>query len=363
MNKTPNYTPHQKRLCSLKAFLRRQQLTVLFAVIVFLFMFSAMLIVFLGAFILYRLNIIDGSISAGIVVFLFALTSLLVGMALSIVFSRFPLAPLRELTEATDRIARGDYSARINLKSPAELKRLSDKFNHMAAEIGSVEMLRNDFINNFSHEFKTPIVSIQGFAELLELNDLTPEERAEYIHIIIDESSRLVSLASNILTLSKVEQQTILTGLTYFNVSEQIRRVIALLNKKWSAKNIMITFDCAEYDIMGNEELLKQVWINLTDNAIKFSPARETVNIEIRETKQHLVFSFTNKGEEIPSAAIPHIFDKFYQADTSHATQGNGLGLTIASKIVELHGGTLKVVDSCADRTTFEVTLPKQSKE
>lgn len=363
MNKTTDHTPHRQRLCSIKAFIRRQQLTVLFAVIVFLFMFSAMLIVFLGAFVLYRLGIIDGNRPAGIVLFLFALISLLVGVALSIMFSRFPLAPLRELMEATDRIAAGDYSARVSLKSPAELKRLSDKFNHMATEIGSVEMLRNDFINNFSHEFKTPIASIQGFAELLELDDLTQEERSEYIRIIIDESARLSSLASNILNLSKIEQQNILTGLTRFNVSEQIRRVIALLDKKWLAKDITVAFDCEEYYISGNEELLKQVWINLIDNAIKFSPAHETVEIGIRQTKQHLVFSLTNKGEEIPPCAVSHIFDKFYQADTSHATQGNGLGLAIAGKIVDLHSGSLEVAVSCADRTTFEVILPKQDRE
>lgn len=220
----------------LKKLFRRQQLTVMFAVIIFLFMFFAMLLVFLGAFALYRLGVLPTGRPAGVILFLFALISLLVGVALSVIFSRFPLAPLRELMEATDRIANGDYSARINLKSPAELKRLSDKFNHMAAEIGSVEMLRSDFINNFSHEFKTPISSIQGFAEMLELDDLTPEERAEYIHTIIEESSRLTALATNILNLSKIEQQTILADRTRFNVSEQIRQVIALLDKKWSEK-------------------------------------------------------------------------------------------------------------------------------
>ena len=158
----------------------RQQLSILFALVVFLFLFLSMLLVFLGAFLLYRFGLIQANRPVGIVLFLFALSSLMVAVALSVVFSRFPLTPLRELIDATDRIAGGDYSARINLKSPSELKRLSDKFNHMAAEIGSVEMLRNDFINNFSHEFKTPIASIQGFAEMLELEDLTPEERTEY---------------------------------------------------------------------------------------------------------------------------------------------------------------------------------------
>lgn len=157
--------------------------------------------------------------------------------------------------EAADRIAAGDYSARIGLKFPAELKRLSDKFNHMAAEIGSVEILRSDFINNFSHEFKTPIASIQGFAEMLESDDLTQDERAEYIRVIIEESARLTTLATNILNLSKIERQAILTGCTRFNISEQSRQAIALLDKKWTAKDITMDFDCSEFFYTGNEEL------------------------------------------------------------------------------------------------------------
>lgn len=339
---------------------QRQQLVVMFTMIIFLFMFFAMLLVFLGAFVLYRFGLLHTNRPVGIVLFLFALISLAVGIALAMVFSRFPLAPLRELMEATDRIADGDYTARINLKSPAELKRLSDKFNHMAQEIGSVEMLRSDFINNFSHEFKTPIASIQGFAEMLELDDLTQEERTEYIHTIIEEASRLTALATKILDLSKIEQQSILSDRTYFNVSEQIRLVIALLDKRWSGKGITIAFDCGEYFCTGNEELLKQVWINLIDNAIKFSPENEAIDIAIKDTGRYLTFSFTNKGEPIPLPALTHIFDKFYQADTSHATQGNGLGLAIAQKIVKLHGGAITVPCSDSGGTTFQVVLPKE---
>lgn len=282
-----------------KNFIRGQQLTVMFSAIIFLFMFFAMLLVFLGAFALYRFGYIDADRPVEIALVLFALISLLVGVALSVVFSRFPLAPLRELMEATDCIADGDYSARIDLKSPAELKRLSDKFNHMAEEIGSVEMLRSDFINNFSHEFKTPIASIQGFAEMLELECLTEEERLEYLRTIIEEASRLTALATNIL-------------------------------------------------------------INLIDNAIKFSPEGEEIDIVIRESEESLAVSFTNKGEPIPAPALAHIFDKFYQADISHATQGNGLGLAIAQKIARLHGGNITVPCSDTEGTVFEVVLPRK---
>lgn len=169
--------------------------------------------------------------------------------------------------------------------------------------------------------------------------------------------TRLTALATNILNLSKIEQQSILTDKTRFNVSEQIRRVIALLDKKWSDKDITIAFDCGEYFINGNEELLKQVWINLVDNAVKFSPEHETIDIAIKTVGEHLIFSFTNKGDPIPASALSHIFDKFYQTDTSHATQGNGLGLAIVQKIIKLHKGTVNASCSDTDGVTFEVTL------
>ena len=352
----------------LKRFSCKQQLTIMFAAMVFLFMFFAMLIVFLGAFLLYRLGLVHGNRSVGVILVLFAVISLLVGAALSMVFSRFPLAPLRDLMNAIDRIADGDYSARINLKAPAELKKLSEKFNHMAEEIGKIYSGGKVFVEGMdtcderllSHEFKTPISSIQGFAEMLKLDDLTQEEREEYIQTIIEEASRLTALASNILNLSKIEQQSILTERTRLNVSEQIRQVIALLDKRWSAKDITVAFDCGEHFVVGNKELLKQVWINLADNAIKFSPEHETVEISIRETPAALVISFANKGDEIPAAAQSHIFDKFYQADTSHATQGNGLGLAIVHKIIGLHGGTVKVRRSDLTGTIMDVTLPQK---
>lgn len=166
---------------------------------------------------------------------------------------------------------------------------------------------------------------------MLKLDDLTQEERAEYIQTIIEGSSRLTALASNILNLSKIEQQSILTERTWFNISEQIRRVIAFLDKKWSAKDITVAFDCGEHYIEGNEGLLKQVWIDLADNAVNSSPEHETVEISIRKT-----------------------------AETSHATQGNGLGSAIVSKIVQLHHGTIDVRRSAANETVFEVTLPRK---
>lgn len=343
----------------LNSFFHRHLLTVAFTIIIFLFMFFSMLLVFVGAYFLYRFGIISPDSPVTIVLLLFALISLFTVLVLSILCSRFPLAPIQSIADAVDRIADGDYSARIDLKVTADLREFSKKFNHMAEELGSVELLRNDFINNFSHEFKTPIASIQGFAEMLEYDDLTPEEQTEYIHIIIEESARLAELAANILNLSKIEQQSILTNQTFFNVSEQIRQVIALLDKKWSEKDISVSFDCEECYLSGNEELLKQAWINLIDNAIKFSPDHENIDINIKKTTQDIIFSYANKGDPIPPAMLPHIFDKFYQVDASRTTSGNGLGLAIVRKIIELHGGLITVSSAASVGTIFEITLPQ----
>lgn len=225
----------------------------------------------------------------------------------------------------------------------------------MAREIGSVEMLRSDFVNNFSHEFKTPIVSVRGFAKALKWDNLSEEERDEYLDIIISESERLADLSTNVLYLSKIEQQAILTDKHRFNLSEQMRLVIALLDKKLSGKDIQIYFDCGEFSLVSNEEMLRQVWINLIDNAIKFSPAHGVIEIQITQVNGKTSVSVSNQGEKIPPETAAHIFEKFYQGDASHTTKGNGLGLAIVKRIIQLHGGMVSLKQSEPDRIVFEV--------
>ena len=270
----------------------------------------------------------------------FAIISVLLGTLLSAFFMRKPLRPFGQLLDALSRISKGDYSVRLNLHGAPMIKELNNSFNHMANELDSVEMLRTDFVNNFSHEFKTPIVSIRGFAKILKYEDLTPEEKEEYLDIIISESDRLTTLANNVLSLSRIENQHILTDTKNVNISEQIRLSVALLAQKWEEKRIDIQFDADEVYLYGNEDMLKQIWLNLIDNAIKFSPEYGTVKIDVRLQTQGMTVSVANEGV-LQDEVLTHIFDKFYQGNTSHTDQGNGLGLTIAQKVTELHGGTL----------------------
>lgn len=286
----------------------------------------------------------------------------IVGFVVTLAVSRFPLSPINTLINKMNCLASGDFKARMQFGWPitkhSSFMELSDSFNKMATELENTEVLRSDFINNFSHEFKTPIVSIAGFTKLLKRGNLTDKQKREYLDVIEEESMRLSQMATNVLNLTKVENQTILTEVSSFNLSEQIRSCLLLLETKWSKKHIELEVEFGEYMITANEELLKQVWINLIDNAIKFSNDYGTLHIDIAERDDIINIAITNTGIAIPVEKQSKIFNKFYQADESHATEGNGTGLAIVSRVVDLHGGIVSV-ESKNSHTTFTVQLPK----
>ena len=286
--------------------------------------------------------------------------SLILGILFTFFLGRIPLHPIVKIIEAMNSLAEGDFSKRLHLKKPfskiSALADFTESFNTMAAELEHTEILRKDFINNFSHEFKTPIVSIAGFAKLLRRGSLSREEQAEYLEIIEKESLRLSTLAANTLTVSKLENQNTLGDVSTFNLSEQIRSCILLLENKWTVKNLDMDPDFDEFYFSGDEEMMSQVWLNLLDNAVKFSPECGRVHIFISRLEGFLSVSVSNAGE-IPADKLPYIFQKFYQADESHSVQGNGIGLAIVERIVHLHGGSVSVSSSDGE-TAFTVMLP-----
>ncbi len=290
-----------------------------------------------------------------------SITSVVIGIGITFLAIKYPLKPLNRMINQINRLASGDFKARLKFGRPLSahptFKEISESFNKMAEELEGTEMLRSDFVNNFSHEFKTPIVSIAGFAKLLRRGNLTKEQKEEYLAIIEEESLRLASMANNVLSLTKVENQTILTEVKSYNLSEQIRSCLLLLENKWTKKNTEFSLVFEEVNVSADEELLKQVWINLLDNAIKFSPEYSTVDISIKENDGFISVSITNRGSTISPEHIDKIFGKFYQADESHGSEGNGVGLAVVKRIVELHNGEV----SCAskdDSTTFTVKIP-----
>lgn len=241
-----------------------------------------------------------------------AAISLVGGTLMALLLGTFPLRSVSEMTQGLHRLASGDYDVRIEPKglmaTIAPLRDMVESFNATASELAGTEMLRSDFINNFSHEFKTPIVSIAGFASLLRQGDLTRAEQLEYLDIIESESKRLADMATNVLNMTKVENQAILTDVSTFNLSEQLRTCVLLLERKWEKKNLEMNLDLEEYTVSGNQELLRQVWVNLLDNAIKFSPECQTVEVSALETENDVTVSICNTGSYIPPEQQEAIF-------------------------------------------------------
>lgn len=285
--------------------------------------------------------------------------SIIIATVLTLIFGHIPLRPINKVIDATNELAKGNFDVRINLNKIPELKTLSDSFNQMAEELGSTELLRNDFINNFSHEFKTPIVSLKGFAKLLKNDNLTKEERDEYLDIIVSESSRLATLATNVLNITKIESQKIVTEMKTFDLTESIRRSILVLDNQWKKKNLDLLIDLDEITYYANEELLNQVWINLIDNAIKFSKKNGRIEISLTELKDDICFKIIDFGCGMSIDVQKHIFEKFYQGDSSHSTPGNGLGLPLIKKILDLHKGTINVTSIEGYGSIFTILIPK----
>jgi signal transduction histidine kinase len=229
----------------------------------------------------------------------------------------------------------------------------------MTRELAATEILKTDFVSNVSHEIKTPITAIEGYAMLLQGSETLSEEDSEYVDKILTNTQRLSELVGNVLLLSKIDNQAIETKAERFSLDEQIRQSILLLEPKWSEKNIELYVDLEHVIYEGNRGLMIHVWNNLIGNAIKFTPTDSTVKIMLSKGENNLVFEVEDQGSGIADMAINHIFDKFYQADSSHKQEGNGLGLSLAKRIIDIEGGQIKgehIEGGCR----FTVILPEK---
>lgn len=291
------------------------------------------------------------------------IASIVIGTLLSFAVGNIVLKPLSELIKATKRVAGGDYTVRLEMgwnekHTVRELKDLIQDFNEMTEELRNTELFRKDFISSFSHEFKTPLVSIRGFARQLYEGDLTPEQQREFSKIILDETEYLSVLSQNTLLITNLENRDIVTEKTRFSLDEQLRDCMIRLEPQWSEKNIEIDMDGLEdVSFFWNEQLLAHVWSNLFDNAVKFTPEGGLIGVSCVRQKGGVVVTVTDSGCGIPESVLPHIFEKFYQADSSHATKGNGLGLPLVKRIVELCGGEIEVRSEAGKGTAFTVRL------
>ncbi len=285
--------------------------------------------------------------------------SYLAVFVLMITFASFRLSkPVQLMTTATRKVQEGDFTVRLPEGIPGEIGELMRSFNDMTEALGSTSYLQKDFISSISHEFKTPIASIRGFAKLLQMPGATPEQKAEYISLIAQESDRLSRLSETLLRLSALEQQTALASLSTFPLDEQIRQVILRLEPNWSSRDIGWQLDMDEVTLTSDEELLSHVWINLIQNAIKFSPEGSDIAVRVRAEGNHAVIEVQDQGCGMTQEAMDRIFDKFYQADKSRRQEGVGLGLCLVKRICDMMGGEVSVSSQVGVGSTFTVHLP-----
>ncbi len=291
--------------------------------------------------------------------------SILIGGIMAFFVANTILKPLSSLTKATKRVANGDYSVKVDetdfitRHTLKELRQLISDFNIMTGELANTELFRNDFVSNFSHEFKTPLSSISGFARQLCDGDISEERRKEFSKIILEEAEYLSALAANTQLLTSLENKDIIEDKKEFFLDEQLRNCMLGLEPLWSKKNIEINMgDVEEVKFYFNEQLMSHVWHNLFDNAVKFTPEGGKITVSCKKANARIIVNVSDSGCGIPEESISHIFEKFYQADRSHASKGNGLGLSLVKKITELAGGRISVSSTVGEGTTFTVVLP-----
>lgn len=276
-------------------------------------------------------------------------------------FTRYIYRYLDKISDAMQKVADGDYTVRLDSEKDQPFRELYRNFNTMAEELGGVEMLKNDFINGYAHELRTPITSINGFAEML-LNDdgtLSREEKRSYLEIIASESRRLADLAGNSLLMSRLDTQKIIPDKKPFSLDEQLRRCSILLSGQWTEKELDMTMDLDEAVYVGDYDLMQHLWINLLTNAVKYTPKGGSITVTLKNEEKFIAVSVADTGKGIPPEDRERIFDKYYQTDKSHSKRGLGLGLAICKRIVQLCNGTLEVESEVGVGSTFTVRLPK----
>lgn len=273
--------------------------------------------------------------------------SLLIGTAVTMFVSRWIIKPINKLGKAMQQVAAGEFD--LELREEQRFKELEDiyeSFNRMTKELKATEILQTDFVSNVSHEFKTPINAIEGYATLLQGSENEGRELQEkYIGKILSNTHRLSNLVGNILLLSKVDNQAIPTKPSTYRLDEQIRQAILQLEPEWEKKEIELDVELERIEYTGNEVLLMHVWNNLIGNAIKFDPQGGMVRIRLWKNDEKILCTVEDNGPGIKAGDEAHIFDRFFQSDSSHKEEGNGLGLALVKQIVKAEGGQVTVAN------------------
>lgn len=331
-----------------------------FALIIFAILIFAMFLTVITTVILHKFGLLRmvfaGPFSIIICTFLL---SVCIASALAYYVNNHILNPIVRLSNASKTVATGDFGIRIETDTHIEeLNTTFSNFNSMVKELGSIETLRNDFIAGVSHEFKTPLSAIEGYATLLQDEGITDEVRREYIRKIHDNTRLLSELTGNILLISKLENRSFTSDKKTYRLDEQIREAILTHEMIWTEKGHELDIDLDELEYEGEESLLLHVWLNLIGNALKFTSYKGRLAVSLKKEKNAAVVRISDDGIGMTEETKKHIFEKFYQGDSSHRGQGNGLGLALCDQIIKLAGGKIECQSELNKGTTFTVTLP-----
>lgn len=282
-----------------------------------------------------------------------------IGLGISGVVIKLILNPILKLKTAMTKVIESDFSVQLDENQRIdEVKELYHSFNLMVNQLNSIQGLQKDFTSVISHEFKTPLSSIQGYAQLLQSPELSHEDREDYQQRIIRSTKQLSALSENILKISKLDNQSFSIEKDAYRLDEQIRESILNLHNSWAQKDITMTVDLEPVVFNGNEDLLDQVWTNLLDNAIKYNEQSGQIIVKLTNTNDLITIIIEDTGIGIPSDKIPLVFERFFQVDNSRFSSGNGLGLAIVKRIIDAHDGQINYQSEIGDGTRIEINLP-----
>ena len=289
-----------------------------------------------------------------------AIIFMMTGSIVFLIVADIIVKPISRLTKVTDELAKGNYKVRVNYEGKDEISSLYASFNQMAVRLAKQETIRQQFISDVSHEFQTPLTAISGFATILKNENLTDEQRKKYVDIILFNSNRLSHLSKNMLQLTLLDGEDTALDKTEFPLIEQLNRVIEMEDNAALSKDIEIEFihPKKEFIIEADESRMEQVWINLLSNAIKYTNEHGVVTVEVRRTPTELQVRFEDTGVGMSQDAISHIFERFYRQDKSRTIEGNGLGLSIVKRIIDLHHYKIDVESQEDVGSVFTVYIP-----
>ena len=329
------------------------------------FVFAMLVLLFLFLlFLIFRTSIFDISTiseNTSLIVICSVISLLMVSQGMAFFWSRRITKPITTISAAVDEIAQGNFDVHIDdSKFKDEVKVLAENINKMTEELKSIEVMRSDFVSNVSHEFRAPLSTIQGYVTLLSDPKISEQQRNEYFSLLAESTGQLSGLVDNVLKLSRLETQNIKSKPVKFSLDEQLRRVVLMFEQQWSKKSLYLDLDLPQCEIVGNKELFNQMWINLVGNAVKYTDCGGKIGIRLDASlNDYITVEIYDDGIGMTEEVQKHIFEKFYQGDTSRKSQGNGLGLALVKTAADITGSTIEVKSQPQKGSTFTVKIPK----